>query len=356
MAERGCRRAIGAGNKAVLRRGIRAILPSYVNEGSFNLLLARSASCTLHLQPAVRNEKARSLANRRRKMIRAARTDRNAEEDVARLCRGAGASIQRVTEDDHGYDLIVEFPSQVQTAFPDTDPPLTRCLIQVKSVRSRRLATRMKVSNALKLAKESLPCFIALVTYPDRTTQHEAIYLRHIWTREMAEALETARRCAAGNQPLNRQHLSITFTQNERVDDALADHLLNAIAREGANYGDRKRQMADSLGYENGWGEGRFVLADGPDEGDLQDLLLGFRKELPVQSFAITEWRFGVPGPQTTSGPGTLSVTTEPRARCVVSLTRRRTGEQLSWTGSIFSAGMEWLPAEKRNRWISAGA
>ena len=123
-------------------------------------------------------------------MARARRTDRQAEDDVAGLCRDLGATIQRVTEDDNGYDLVVEFPSQVETAFPDIDPPLTRCLIQVKSVQSRRRTTRMKVSNALKLAKDSLPCFIALVTYPGKTNQNEAIYLRHIWSREMAEALE----------------------------------------------------------------------------------------------------------------------------------------------------------------------
>jgi hypothetical protein len=288
-------------------------------------------------------------------MTRAARTDRNAEDHVARLCRGAGASVQRATEDDNGYDLIVEFPFQVQTAFPDIDPPLTRCLIQVKSTKSRRRGTRMKVSNALKLAKESLPCFIALITYPGGPNQHEAIYLRHIWTREMAEALETARHCAARGQQLNRQHISISFTANERVDDALADHLLSAVAREGSNYVDRKRQIADSLGYENGWGEGRFVLAHGHDEGDLQDLLLGYRKELPFQSCTITESRFGVPGPQTTNGPGVLSVNTEPRARCVVILTRRGTGEQLSWTGGVFSAGMDWLPIEQQKFRIAAG-
>lgn len=326
-----------------------------IDENSSNHLIAGSPDHTLHLQPDLLAAKVRSVAGREKKMTRAARTDRNAEDDVARLCRGAGASVQRVSEDDNGYDLMVEFPSQVQTAFPDIDPPLTRCLVQVKSVKSRRPATRMKVSNALKLAKDSLPCFIALVTYPCRPDRHEAIYLRHIWTREMAEALETARRCAARNQPLNRQHLSISFTPNERVDDALADHLLSAVAREGANYGDRKRQMAGSLGYENGWGESRFVLADGHDEGDLQDLLLGSRKELPFQSCTITESRFGIPGPQQTNGPGILSVTVEPRARCVVNLTRRRTGEQLSWTGSVFSAGMNWLPIEQQKFRIAAG-
>lgn len=36
----------------------------------------------------------------------------------------------------------------------------------MKSVRNRRRTTRVKVSNVPKLAKDALPCFVALVTYP----------------------------------------------------------------------------------------------------------------------------------------------------------------------------------------------
>lgn len=55
-----------------------------------------------------------------RKYYPPVRNDRNAEDDVARLCCAAGTRAQRVSEDDHGWDLLVEFPSRVETAFPDT--------------------------------------------------------------------------------------------------------------------------------------------------------------------------------------------------------------------------------------------
>src|SRR5690606_22029678 len=117
----------------------------------------------------------------------------------------------------------------------------------------------------------------------------------------------------------------------------------------------KKKRLSDSLGYENGRGEGQFVLADGHDEKDLQDLLLGRRAELPIASFTLTEARFGIPSPGSTRGPGVLSVAVEPTARCVISLQKRGADEQLSWTGSVFTASMDWLPLAEQKIRIAAG-
>ncbi|MFW2342014.1 hypothetical protein [Brevundimonas sp.] len=288
-------------------------------------------------------------------MERRKRIDRNAEDDIARLCRFAGASVQKVSEDDNGYDLIVEFPPQVETAFPDTDEPLTRCLIQVKSTQSRRKNTRVKLSNALKFAKDELPCFVVLVTYPSASLDYERIYLRHIWTTDMATALEKARLCSSEASPLNKRHISVNFNDSERVDSELSNRIITEITRQGTKYGERKKQIRDSLGYEDGWGDGHFILAQGHDQQDLQDLLLGRRDELPIDSFTITEKRFGVPGATRSGGAGKLTVKVEPRARCVITLQRRGSQEQLSWTGGIFASGMAWLPPEQQKVRIAAG-
>lgn len=283
------------------------------------------------------------------------RPDRNAEDEVAQLCRALGASVQKVGEDDNGWDLLVEFPPQVESAFPDVDPALTRCLIQVKSNQSRRTSTRVTLSNALKFAKDSLPCFVVLATYPSSPRRPEALYLRHIWAQDMAQAMKASRETSARRQPLNRKHLPIVFTTAERVDDGLAEVLLAAIAREGIDYAGKKTTLAASLGYEEGWGEGRLVLADGHDEEDLQDLMLGLRPDLPIHSFTATEVRFGIAGAQTTAGPGRLSLNLKPTARCALTLQRRDTGETLTWTGGLFTSGMNWLAAEQQRLRIAAG-
>jgi len=271
------------------------------------------------------------------------------------LCRALGASVQKVGEDDNGWDLLVEFPPQVESAFPDADPALTRCLIQVKSNQSRRTSTRVTLSNALKFAKDPLPCFVVLATYPSGPRRHEALYLRHVWATDMAQALKASRGASAQQRPLNRKHLPITFTAAERVDEDLAQALLDAIHREGVGYAGRKATLAASLGYEAGWGQGHLVLAEGHDEKDLQDLMLGLRPDLPIQSFTAIEMRFGIPGAKTTSGPGRLSLDLKPSARCALTLQRRASGETLTWTGGLFTSGMDWLSTAEQRLRVSAG-
>lgn len=283
------------------------------------------------------------------------RPDRNAEGEVARLCRALGASVQNVTEDDHGWDLLVEFPPRTETAFPDLDPPLTRCLIQVKSTQSRRMSTRVKLSNALKFANDATPCFVVLATYPTGPKKHEALYLRHIWATDMAQALRAARQAASDARPLHMTNLPIAFNAMERVDEQLAEAILDVIGREGSNYGQKKKTLADSLGYEGGWGRGQLVLADGHGETDLQDLMLGLRPDLPIQSFVSTEVRFGIDGPSETIGPGRLSIDIKPTSRCVLTLRRRDTGEELNWPGGLFTTGMGWLPAASQRLRVAAG-
>lgn len=283
------------------------------------------------------------------------RPDRNAQGEVARLCRALGASVQDVTEDDHGWDLLVEFPPRVETAFPDLDPPLTRCLIQVKSTQSRRTSTRVKLSNALKFANDTTPCFVVLATYPTGPKKPEALYLRHIWATDMAQALRAAREKASKGRPLHRTNLPIVFNKMERVDEQLAEAILDVIGREGSNYAQKKKTLADSLGYEAGWGRGQLVLAEGHGETDLQDLMLGLRSDLPIQSFAATEVRFGIDGPTKMSGPGRLSVEIRPTTRCVLTLRRRDTGEELHWPGGLFTTAMDWLPVASRRLRVAAG-
>lgn len=283
------------------------------------------------------------------------RPDRNAEGEVARLCRALGASVQNVTEDDHGWDLLVEFPPRIDTAFPDLDPPLTRCLIQVKSTQSRRISTRVKLSNALKFANDATPCFVVLATYPTGPKKHEALYLRHFWATDMAQALRSARKASSDGRPLHMINLPIAFNAMERVDEQLAEAILDAIGREGSNYGQNKKTLADSLGYEESRGRGQLALADGYGETDLQDLMLGLRPDLPIKSFVSTEVRFGIEGPSETVGPGRISVDIKPASRCVLTLTRRDTGEELHWPGGLFTTGMGWLPASSQRLRVAAG-
>jgi hypothetical protein len=283
------------------------------------------------------------------------RSDLNAEDQVAILCRTAGATVQQVREDEHGWDLLVEFPPRIGTAFPDTEPSVVRCLVQVKSTQTRRTSTRVKVSNALKFAKDTLPCFIVLLTYPNSRAKFEAAYVKHFWVTEMAQALESARRASSEGQELHKHHLPVVFSESERLDDGLVGAMIEMIDRVGQDYQTKKKAFADSLGYEHGWGEANLVMEEGHGQGDLQDLLLGIRNELPLQSFTFTDKRFGISGQPQDKGSGRMSVDVKPSKKCAVTLRRMDDGEEISWPGALFSAGMTWLAIAEQKVRVSAG-
>lgn len=283
------------------------------------------------------------------------RTDRIAEDEVAIICRAAGASVQKVNEDEHGWDLLVEFPPRIETAFPDTEPSILRCLVQVKSTQSRRTSTRVKISNSLKFAKDILPCFVVLLTYPNSRTKFEAAYVKHIWATDMAQALKAARHASASGQELHKHYLPINFSSSEQLNEGIVDAMIETIDRIGKDYHLKKKALSDNLGYEEGWGEANFVLADGHGPADLQDLLLGLRPDLPLQSFTLTDRRFGIPGQPKTNGAGVLSVEVEPTSKCVVTLSRKDDGREISWTGVLFAAGLSWLSPDEQKARICAG-
>lgn len=286
-------------------------------------------------------------------MTKPIRTDRIAEDQVANLCRLKGGIVTPVKEDENGWDLMVEFPPAVESAFADQDPPLRRCLIQVKSTQSRRPYTKVKLSNALTLAKDPLPCFTILLTYP-RPDQFEAAYLQHVWGSNMMDALFKARKAQAEGKLLHKQTLPISFAAVDRHDGDVISALLRAIDDVGPGYAEKKRQLSEAMGYENGWGELNFTLADDHTVKDLDDLMLGLRPDLPITAVSITERRFNIPGPVQNADSGRLSVVEHPPEKCVLTMTHGDDPEELVWSGQVFK-GLDFLPSKERRVRIVAG-
>ena len=285
------------------------------------------------------------------------RFDRIAEAEVANLCRAIGGTVTQVDEDENGWDLMVEFPPRTVTAFRDTDPPLRRCLIQVKATRGRNLSAKVKLSNALKFALEPLPCFVVLLTYPTGRTTFEAAYVRHVWTDIMGASLKAARAAAVDGQPLHHKHLSLAFKPADQRNGSLAEAIISSIDEIGPGYGEKKGRIADSIGYERGSGAAEVILAEGIEYRDLEDLLLGLRTEIPIADFITSDRRFDLPGPRQSKGGGRLSVDVRPVAKCVVTLRNNRTGDELSWTGGLFSgANLDAIPRTERRLRVVAGS
>uniref|UniRef100_B0SWY0 DUF4365 domain-containing protein n=1 Tax=Caulobacter sp. (strain K31) TaxID=366602 RepID=B0SWY0_CAUSK len=272
------------------------------------------------------------------------RTDRIAEGDVARLCRLEKGRVTGVDEDENGWDLMVEFPPALESAFPDRDPPLRRCIIQVKSTQTRRAATKVKLSNALALTKDDLPCFTVLLTYP-KPHEFEAAYLQHMWGSPMMDALFRARKAKVAGKALHKQYVPITFKTADRHDHDVIGALLRAIDEVGPDYAEKKRALREAMGYEDGSADVSLTFANDHYLKDFDDLLLGIRKELPISAASIVEKRFNIPGPKHEIGAGRLSLTEFQAEKCVLTLAHG--DEELVWVGKVFK-GLETLPLAQR--------
>ena len=265
-----------------------------------------------------------------------ARLDKLAERVVEDLCFELGGTCHRVEDDQHGWDLMVEFPARKVDGSPDQQPAIRRCLIQVKSTRSGQPRTAVKLSNGVKFAKDTLPCFVALVSYPARGAKPDAIYLRHFWTPLIAQALSAARQAGLRHQQLNRLRMPIKFEKSDRKDELTAEAVIAAIDEIGARYGEQKRKISEGVGYEAGGGEATFELGANLGMPDFKDLLLGLKDSIAIENLRFVDKRFGFAAPPVFKGAGLLSLVHE-RPKCVVSLEHRRSGEELSWPGRIYS-------------------
>ena len=109
---------------------------------------------------------------------RAKRQGRLGQKEAALLLSRARLTVNESTEDDEGWDLFVQFPTSLEvTSFLDTAPPAHNCLVQVKTIETADARVRMKLSNALKLAKAPVPSFVLVALVPD--DRIEKLWLLH---------------------------------------------------------------------------------------------------------------------------------------------------------------------------------
>lgn len=278
------------------------------------------------------------------------RTDRLAESLFEQLCIAAGLTVNRVGDDQNGWDFIVEYPS-VGDRFgsPDTYPPGLTCLVQIKSTGSLGKAYRIKLSNALKFAKNSLPCFTLMMVFAKDGVTPQRFYLQHFGEAQIADALRAARIAnAQGAEALNRRWVSFRFAKSDVVEkDTIVAHIAALAAK--PDYTATKLKFAAGVGYEGGGGEGKFAV-NLDDMGLFIDALLGLSKQVPIARFEFRDARFGIPGREAIviSEPSRLEITPQPFTHCTVIVSSPDKTEEILMVGDVFTPGIAGLPAEYR--------
>ncbi len=276
----------------------------------------------------------------------APRTDRIAESLFERLCLDAGCAVNRSGDDQNGWDFLVEFPPPEHVGPPDRRPVALSCLVQIKSTTTSNQSVRIKLSNALKFAKNPLPCFTVLIQFAKNGKTPVHWYVQHFNDPQIAQALKSGRQAHGKKKAINRITIPVRFTTEEETQ---ANDVVDCIARAVVNpaaYGAAKTAYAAKVGYENGYGRGKFSFAKEHTEAFV-DALLGKDTPVPVTRMFFHEERFGIADPKAVfDGPGTLRITSKPKAECRVVVRDPATNEQIVLAGQIFAPGLSGLPEE----------
>jgi hypothetical protein len=278
------------------------------------------------------------------------RTDKLAENIFEHLCVAARLTVNRVGDDQNGWDFIVEYPSaEGRFSSPDTKPPGLTCLVQIKSTGGGGKSYRIKLSNALKFAKNSLPCFTLIVVFAKDGVTPKHFRLQHFGETQIADALRAARTAhSKGADEMNRELISFAVSTSDDVErDAIVARIATLASK--PDYTATKLKFAADVGYEGGGGKGKFsVKLD--DMGQFVDALLGLSKEVPITHFEFREARFGIPGRDAVvvTEPGRIKITPEPFKHCAVIVSSPDNVEEIHMAGDVFTPGIPSLPVKYR--------
>jgi len=268
-----------------------------------------------------------------------------AETEFKRLCDLAGVVSNRVSDDQMGWDHYVQFRSDAQAGPPDRGPGDPDALVQIKSTTTGARTCAVKVSNAVRLAKSVLPCFVLLFDYtPDGDLR--AVYVQHVWAVEIAAALKAGRRAHLNGRPLHQATLTLKFPDaGACAPSDLVARLEREIRSAGADYAAQKAKVAAAVGYEEGWGEATITLD--PERLDaFVDVMLGRRAEVVVDRFTARDQRFGLTIEERDAEGAVLSVEAVPAAHGKVILSSTDGAREITLSAQLFTNGIPGLPPE----------
>ena len=237
------------------------------------------------------------------------RLGRPAQDEFKLLCSRAKVTCNASSEDDHGWDFVVSIsPPHANNLPADKISAPKQVFVQVKSTRGNSPKAKMKVSNAIMLAKSELPCFVVLFQYPSDTRR--CIYIRHFWTELIGRALKRGRQASAANLEPHKLMMEIRFASHDEHSDDLLNWLIGEVDGFPPEYSSNKRSVYETIGYEEKGYRAEVTFGPLGDVEDLIDHQLGLSDYLPVSNFRLIDARFGIdaPNPIIDNAKGRLQV------------------------------------------------
>lgn len=262
-----------------------------------------------------------------------------AEQIFALLCGEAGVICNKSANDDSaGWDYIIHLPTDPTDTRPkDEQPGSESAFVQVKSTYAAPLVVQLKLSNALRMAKERQPYFIVLVV---GGREARRIYARHFWAAEIENTLRRVRlaEVSGHRDRLNRRKLTLSLSDKDDHTEDLLPWIQSTIRAVRGDYREAKAAITESVGYEKDGTRISVTLKASSDE--IIDWELGLRATPAVSSFKLTRERFGIelPHPRITRD---AKISIEPNGQaCLVTLVNRGEGGTVTLTGKLFTSAL----------------
>ena len=164
----------------------------------------------------------------------------------------------------------------------------------------------------------------------------------------MEHALRRGRKLTETGKQANKAKLTVKFEASDDHTDDLTNWIVRTVEELQPDYGEAKRLLSNSLGYEGHPMRAEIML--GPSGGieDIVDHQLGLKDHLPVSKFKLVDTRFGVdtdvPGWEAGSGRLMLEVNNKYPLNVVL---RTSGAETISLPANVIFPVVPELPPDK---------
>ena len=276
------------------------------------------------------------------------RSGRPAQDEFKLLCSERNITCNPSLEDDHGWDFIMEIPTNVSDRLLADKVPAPRpVLVQVKFTSGKTAKTRIKLSNALKFANNELPCFVVLFHY-NKNGKRQQIYVCHFWKDLIERALKRGRKVSVERKPTNQSMMSVSFIDQDNHSDDLIKWMINTVNALPIGYSNEKRKLANNLGYEEQNYRGKLAIGPLRDIEELVDHQLGLTDYLPVKYIKLTDSRFNIddPTPILESTSGQIRLRPNDSIKCTLVI-QGSDNDSISVPATIRTPAIPGLPLDK---------
>lgn len=261
-----------------------------------------------------------------------------------------GITCNESREDDHGWDHIVEFsPEAVQGLSADLQRAIPPVFVQTKSHETENLTVRMKLSNALKLARHNSPCFVVLMIMANDGVA-PSWYAVHFWGDLASRALKKAREASRDGIPeaeFHKRWFSFTMSSSDAQDEQkLLSWIAATVRSAGPDYSTAKQALLPEQQIV-----GTIKFSRDLSLEQLVDHQIGLSPTIPVEAISLNLRRFGVdiPLPLPAGVPDFASIHVHPSAQCEMRL-RGPDNVEIEVAGDVLAPGIYGVGDQRKIR------